>query len=545
MAWFVSFPLRRNFARAFVPLVLAIFLAAMGAVPAEAMANLRKPAAIVVDAKTGQTLYQQDADDYRYPASITKVMTLYILFQELKAGRLHLNSLLTVSPWAAAAEPTKLGLKPGSKIRVEDAIKSIVTISANDMARTIAENIAGSESAFARRMTATARELGMRHTTYVNASGLPDGRQLTTVRDQAILARAVYEHFPQYYHFFQTKSFAYGKRVYGNHDHVLGYMGADGLKTGYINAEGYNLMTATRIDGRHVVVIGFGYNTGGERDQAVRALMRRYVPRARQGTYLASAVIPTPSGARPSVMLASASADDGDSADDAPSVVPMPARAARQDDQPLSLPVAYASEPLAYPAGAPANGDASASQPATPMDIGARPAVAAVSAVGEPSARSGAQPDVVGQSLNNMLLGAPPAPLGQTRPSAPLIPPVGIGDGNEPVDPSTSGSIHGEQVAEAALSGSAPATSAPVAPAGSWLVQVGAAPTPADANRLLAKATGKIPTLNDLRAYVERVDKNGQSFYRARFIGFGDEHAASRMCSKLKRADMSCLAMQS
>src|SRR6185312_3773230 len=218
---------------------------------AHGIENLRKYAAIVVDAKSGNVLYEANADEARYPASITKVMTLYILFQELSAGHIKLNSLLTVSPYAASASPTKLGLKPGSKIRVEDAIKSIVTISANDMARTIAENIAGSESAFARRMTATARELGMRHTTYVNASGLPDGRQLTTVRDQAILARAVYEHFPQYYHFFQTKSFAYGKRVYGNHDHVLGYMGADGLKTGYINAEGYNLMTATRIDGRH------------------------------------------------------------------------------------------------------------------------------------------------------------------------------------------------------------------------------------------------------------------------------------------------------
>lgn len=121
MAWFVSFPLRMNFARAFVPLVLAIVLATMGAAPAQAMANLRKPAAIVVDAKTGQTLYQQDADDYRYPASITKVMTLYILFQELKAGHLHLNSLLTVSPYSASAEPTKLGLRAGSKIRAADA----------------------------------------------------------------------------------------------------------------------------------------------------------------------------------------------------------------------------------------------------------------------------------------------------------------------------------------------------------------------------------------------------------------------------------------
>lgn len=542
MARQASFPTRRKIARALFSVLFAVLAALSFAAPAQAIANLRKPAAIVVDAKTGKVLYQHDADEYRYPASITKVMTLYILFQELKAGHLHLNSLLTVSPYAAAAEPTKLGLRAGSKIRVEDAIKSIVTISANDMARAIAENISGSESAFARRMTATARELGMRHTTYVNASGLPAGDQLTTVADQAILASAMSEHFPQYYHFFQTKSFTYGKRTYGNHDRVLGYMGADGLKTGYINAEGYNLMTATRIGNRHVVVIAFGYNTGRARDAAVRSLLSRYVPKAHQGSYLASAVIPRPDGALPAVQLASVAADEG-----APRVLPMPAPTIRQDNpvaRPMpatTMPVAYAPEPLAYPNPS----AATAGSGAAPMDIGARPALAAVSAVGAPSARAdGAQPDVVGQSLNNMLLGAPPAPLGQTRPSAPLIPPVGIGDGNEPVDPLTSGSISGERVAEASFASGSPATSAPAAPAGSWLVQVGAAPSPADAKRLLARATSKVPTLNDARSYVERFDKDGRTFYRARFIGFGNERAASRMCGQLKRAEMSCLAMQ-
>jgi D-alanyl-D-alanine carboxypeptidase len=206
-----------------------------------------------------------------------------------------------------------------------------------------------------------------------------------------------------------------------------------------------------------------------------------------------------------------------------------------------TMPVAYAPEPLAYPNPPAANNPGNAA----PMDIGARPALAAVSAFGAPSARAGgAQPDVVGQSLNNMLLGAPPAPLGQTRPSAPLIPPVGIGDGNEPIDPLTSGSIRGEQVAEATFAGGSPATSAPAVPAGSWLVQVGAAPSPADAKRLLARATSKVPTLNDARPYVERFDKDGRTFYRARFIGFGNERAATKMCGQLKRADMSCLAMQ-
>ncbi len=543
MARNASFPARVRIARCLISLLLAFTLAAAGAVPAHAIANLRKYAGIVVDAKSGQTLYEAHADELRYPASISKVMTLYILFQELNAGHLTLNSMLTVSDWAASASPTKLGLRPGSRIRVEDAIKSIVTISANDMARTIAENISGSEPAFARRMTATARALGMRSTSYVNASGLPDGRQLTTVRDQAILASAIYEDFPQYYHYFQTRSFAYGKRVYGSHDYVLGFMGADGLKTGYINAAGYNLMTATRIGGRHVVVVGFGFDSGGARDATVRALMTKYVPKARQGSYLASAVIRAPGRmAAPTVILASVSPSDASPAAAGPSVVPLPTPGFRQpDDQAMPTPVAYAPEPVAYPDG---NGGSDGQDAAS--DVTARPALAALSAMSASSSRQdGAQPDVVGQSLNNMLLGAPPAPLGQTRASAPLIPPVGIGAGNEPIDAGTSGSIKGQQVADATLAANSRISTTPAAPPGSWVVQIGAAASQDEAGKMLANATGKVSQLNDLRPYVERFDKNGQTFYRARFIGFGGERAASDMCGQLKKARMSCLAMQS
>jgi D-alanyl-D-alanine carboxypeptidase len=532
---------------------------------AHGMENLRKYAAIVVDAKSGNVLYEDNADEVRYPASITKVMTLYILFQELSAGHIKLNSLLTVSPFAASASPTKLGLRAGSKIKVEDAIKSIVTISANDMARTIAENISGSEAAFARRMTATARAMGMRHTTYVNASGLPDGRQRTTVRDQAILASAVYEHFPQYYNYFQTQSFAYGRRVYRSHDNVLGFMGVDGLKTGYINAAGYNLMTASRADGRHLVVIAFGFNSGGARDAKVRSLVKTYLPKARSGKYLASAMIQIPGRQQqPTVMLANADVAPVPAPSIANSglVLPLPAPGFRQDDTAMAEAVAYAPEPMAYPDGQPAAVQAPSAALAPPMNIGARPAVAALSAIGEPtSARSrGPKPDIVGQSLNDMLLGAPPAALGATRASAPLIPPVGIGAQNEPIDLMTSGSIKNRQVADAvftttpqqesdapdqtvAMVAPAPAAAPAAAPSG-WIVQIGSAPTQDGANRLLATATGKIATLNDLRPYVERFDRNGQVFYRARFVGFGDEDQASGMCKRLKKVKMSCLAMQ-
>src|SRR5690606_20752654 len=148
---------------------------------------------------------------------------------------------------------------------------------------------------FAERMTATARAMGMRNTTYRNASGLPDGGQVTTVRDQAILGIAIFQHFPQYYEYFQTKSFQYGGKTYGNHNRVLGYMGAvDGIKTGYINAAGSNLLTAARKDNRHIVIVAFGFNSAGARDEKVRQLVANYLTKGRQGDYLQTAMVPVP-----------------------------------------------------------------------------------------------------------------------------------------------------------------------------------------------------------------------------------------------------------
>jgi D-alanyl-D-alanine carboxypeptidase len=517
----------------------------------------RQYAGIVIDAKSGQVMFESAADAPRFPASVSKVMTLYILFQELSAGHITLKTKFTVSAWAASAQPTKLGLRPGSQIAVEDVIRAIVTLSANDMARTVAENIGGSESRFADRMTATAHALGMTHTTYVNASGLPDGRQITTVRDQARLAMAIYEHFPKFYEYFQTRSFQYGRRVYGNHNHLLGVDGIDGIKTGYTGAAGYNLLTAARANGRHIIVVGFGFGNAGTRDATVLSQVRKFLPEARPGTYLASAMIAVPGHQqRPTVMLASA--------EPAMASAPKPLPNIRVDDQILPEPVAYAPEPAARPVAgtrvASLDTEDDNALPTTPMDLGMKPAVAALSAIGDASGshKPSAKPDVVGQSLNNMLLGAPPSALGATRPSAPLLPPVGIGEKNQPIDLMTSGSVSGQQVAEAALSIAAPAAKArpapapaavatemPVAPAGSWIVQIGAAPTQDGANLLLSSATGKVADLNDVRPYVERFDKNGQTFYRARFVGFGDRGEASTMCDALKKAKMSCLAMQS
>ncbi|MET3897267.1 D-alanyl-D-alanine carboxypeptidase [Devosia sp. UYZn731] len=504
--------------------------------PAQAIENLRKYAGIVVDAKSGKVMYEEAADSKRYPASITKVMTLYILFQELSAGNLSLTTKMTVSRHAAAAEPTKLGLRAGATISVEDAIKAIVTLSANDMARVIAEHISGSEEKFAQRMTATARALGMRNTTYRNASGLPDGGQLTTVRDQAVLGIAIYQHFSNYYEFFQTRSFSYGRRTYGNHNRVLGYMDAvDGIKTGYINAAGSNLLTAARKDNRHIVVVAFGFNSGGARDQKVRELVATYLPKGRQGNYLQTAMIPQP-GRQGNIQVAVAQ-----SPAETPAVgtfvMPMPLPGFRlaqlvagNGAQPQQVPFQQAAPEVTLASVAP--------QPAPmPADLGLQPAVQAANTLAAPSqAPSPEYPsqDVIGAWLSDTYsLGAPPAALGQTAPSAPLLPPVGVGAEGQPVDLLTSGSI-----------GTAANDNKAAVPPGGWIVQIGAAPSESNAQGMLTDAAGKVANLGDFRSYVERFEKNGKVFYRARFVGFGGRDAATDMCNRLKQQNLSCLAMQ-
>ncbi len=238
-------------------------------------------AAMVVDANTGRTLYAVNEDAPRHPASLTKVMTLYLLFEELEKGRLRLDSPLTVSAHAAAQAPTKLGLRPGSVITVENAIKAIVTKSANDMAVTVAENIAGSEPSFAEAMTAKARQLGMTHTFYHNASGLPDMRQITTARDLTILGRAIRERFPRYYHYFSTPSFTYAGMTMVNHNHLLGRVdGMDGIKTGYTGASGFNLLTSVNRDGRRVVSVVLGGRTAAGRDRVMVSLLETHFEEA-------------------------------------------------------------------------------------------------------------------------------------------------------------------------------------------------------------------------------------------------------------------------
>jgi D-alanyl-D-alanine carboxypeptidase len=233
-------------------------------------------ASIVIDADSGQILHETNADTRNYPASLVKMMTLYMAFDALESGQLKLDQKLTVSRRAAGMPASKLGLKRGGKITVKNAILALVTKSANDAAVVMAESLAKSESAFARLMTKQARALGMKRTSFRNASGLPNRRQLSTARDMATLARALIRDFPQRYHFFSTKSFAYGGRVYKNHNRLLkSYAGADGLKTGYIRASGFNLVTSVKRDGRRLIAVVFGGKSPRSRDRHMAKLLDR------------------------------------------------------------------------------------------------------------------------------------------------------------------------------------------------------------------------------------------------------------------------------
>jgi len=217
-------------------------------------------AVLVADIDTGHVLYQENANQLNYPASLTKIMTLYLTFDALEHKRLHLDDYLIVSQSAANAEPVKLGLAAGSKIKVEDAIKAVAVHSANDVARVLAENLkGGKEGNFADLMTRVASEIGLQNTNFENSSGLPNDDHMSTARDIALLAVAVYKHFPQYWKYFGIKSWTYNGKTYTNSNRLLGtYPGCDGMKTGFTNKSKYSLVATAKRDGRHLIAVVLG-----------------------------------------------------------------------------------------------------------------------------------------------------------------------------------------------------------------------------------------------------------------------------------------------
>lgn len=267
----LAFPL---FLKTFRSLCVGLGLLLICGVGLMPKAMAEKYASIVVDIETGEVLHARHADALRYPASLTKAMTLYMLFDALKSGEVQATELFPVSRFAAAQAPSSLRLKAGDTISVRDAILALITKSANDVSVVVAERLGGSERAFAGLMTAKAREMGMTQTTFRNASGLPNARQLSTARDMAILAERLLEDHAEYYGYFATTDFSWGDANYENHNRLIGnVLGVDGIKTGYTRASGFNLMASAKRNGRRIVTIMFGGSTSRSRDEHVAELI--------------------------------------------------------------------------------------------------------------------------------------------------------------------------------------------------------------------------------------------------------------------------------
>ncbi len=491
-------------------------------------------AAIVIDANSGSILHSAHADATRHPASLTKIMTLYMLFERLDSGKLSLDSRLRVSEHAADQSPTKLGLREGSTITVEDAIKGMVTRSANDAAVVVAENLAGSEEEFARQMTRKARALGMTNTTYRNASGLPDTAQVTTARDQATLGRAIQERFPRYYKYFSTRSFTFRGQRIGNHNRLLGKVeGVDGIKTGYIRASGFNLVTSVKRDGRHVVAVVLGGASAGARDARMRALLAQHVEKA--------------STRKTAPMIAEAPARDA----------PAPRAAAARQDSTVAARfemASAASKPVPARQAAPSAGSAEPIRPVTVRTVSVKPGTMKGAKAARPAPQLQPQPEAPATVPAET---PPPAPppvaragflgvLPATRTASVAEPPPALALA---ATPST------EPVREAAPQRETTSSAPPPAPAAAvpssrpqtrsgWVIQVGAYPAESEAHQRLTMVKNKAARLlASASPFTEPVQRGETTLYRARFAGLEREQAEAA-CKFLKRNDVDCLAIR-
>jgi D-alanyl-D-alanine carboxypeptidase len=484
-------------------------------------------AAIVVDANSGLVLHAANPDAQRHPASITKIMTLYLLFEQIESGKLRLDSSLPVSAYAASQAPSKLGLKPGQTIQVEDAIKALVTKSANDVAVVVAEAIAGGEAEFAKLMTRKARALGMSQTVYTNASGLPDDDQITTVREQAQLGRAIQDRFPRYYRYFSTASFRYGGHAIRNHNHLLGRVaGVDGIKTGFIRASGFNLVASVRRGNRHLVAVVIGGASANWRDARMSELIEAHVTQgATERT--AAKIVEAPSvqaqvnpsavriAAAQPVTLANGSPVAGQAA---PAATPTPPPLAAPQSAAAPRPAPGSTEPIAaIPVKTLAVRASSTAQNA------AMAALAAAAGVGQAQAHA-ALPTQFHTASDTATPAT--APTRSTATSEPAVSRLAL--------PAAS--------AAAGAGGAVDAGKTP--PRGSWIIQIGAFPDESEARERLQSAQNMAKAiLGHADAFTERVTKGPETLYRARFAGL-DEDSAEAACRHFKRNKIDCFAVK-
>jgi D-alanyl-D-alanine carboxypeptidase len=549
-------------------------------------------AALVVDANSGRTLYAASEDELRHPASLTKVMTLYLLFEQLEKGRLSLDSSITMSAHAASMAPSKLGLDPGETISVDNAIKAIVTRSANDVAVAIGENIAGDEGSFAEMMTRKAHALGMSRTTYVNASGLPDDRQITTAHDLAVLGRAVQERFPRYFHYFSTHSFDYAGETIGNHNHLLGRVdGVDGIKTGYTRASGFNLLTSVHRDGRSLVAVVMGGPTAYARDRLMEQLIAQHIAdatTAHTATMVADASTPEPARVAPAPLDRRGSAAPLQLEAAAPSPPVRTAMAAADAPQPSTRGLAPSAEDKEDAEGDDDNVERDPPAPTLEaVHRQVRREIRETPVVALPAPSSPVAPVRVADN-NPTALGWVKGPDGVASPSEPkasqpekaivAVPaaaaaPAHAAD-NSPaahgwvkgpvgIAPPSAGPAPKEIAAASPARGVDPKASAAKTVAAArpkeetkiarsedahspghdgWMIQIGASDDAGKASDLLnrAKAQNR-STLASAKPFTEKVASGDSTFYRARFAGL-DSSSAEAACKSLKRSGFSCFA---
>ena len=548
-------------------------------------------ASIIVDANSGATLASNSPDGIRHPASLTKIMTLYLLFERLESGKMTLDTEMPVSEHASEQDPTKLDLRPGQTIRVEDAIKGVVTKSANDAAVVIAEAIGGDESDFAKLMTRKARALGMTRTTYVNASGLPADEQVTTARDQATLGRAIQDRFPRYYRYFATEAFNFRGHTVHGHNHLLGSVeGVDGIKTGYTRASGFNLVTNLRRGNRHLVGVVLGGRSGGSRDAIMRSLLAENLEKASGNRTVAAITERNPADAnadvaedeaqsRPTQAVQVQGAVQVASASSEPTALP-PTRSIAPAQRPSVLAAAAAAMPpaaakldQAKPEPAPLTSGViqsqsiaaipGSSEPMKPVKVktvqikagqakvaSATPSPAA-SPVTNSISSSTARPDMPetsGAVVSKAETGRVDAAGTEMPPQ-----PARFGTGNGVLGVLPASSLPASPPSQAMAYAVPPQPQAvqqngaikPVAVHTGWIIQVGALESESEARERIDAARNQARgLLSKADPFTEAVVAKGdRKLFRARFAGL-DRDQAEAVCRTLKRSDISCITVK-
>lgn len=544
-----------------------MLLAVMAVLLAPAKAFAARAASMAIDANTGEVLHAEAADQPRFPASLTKMMTIYLAFEAVEKGQTSFSRKIKISQEAASAAPSKLDLDPGEEIALIDAIKALITKSANDVAIAVGEHLAGSEARFAELMTQKARAIGMSQTTFKNASGLPDPAQVTTARDMVTLAIRLQDDFPKHYPMFAMRSFTYNGGSFANHNTLLGNVeGIDGIKTGYTRMSGFNLVSSIRRDGKHVVAAVFGGATAGLRNVQMRLLLNRALAKASRvktrqqapqliarpklaprtpaavETKVAAAPVPAE---RPRMKQAAAAA-----------VVERPAPPAAEPPQMVAEPPALQSAPVEIarvrpvmvaqrvrPAGIEQSPKAVDEEiPLPPLATGLaatpprglpqQPALMAV-ATETASIVRGTPPSSLQAQAEALARGTPavaaaPAPLlPAAAPARPFVTAQG---------PAPAFRLNGPLTT--------PAAAAVAVTGGGFQIQIGAFNSAAEADRAIATARERAAELvgkNPAAAFPAQ--KDNRQIYRARFSGY-DARAAAGTCLELRRRQIDCFVMK-